>query len=159
MKKIGILIVFLAACIFGAGFAAPTRATADEEFNEAFGAAAGFALYNLQIVIGITADAYAKQVYTNEETLNIVNEQKILLETLDGYVPKLQQLSSISQGDQDSLVKISNCIGKLDDTADALAAYVNDPSGENADAFQAKREASYNTLSDLLGLDDAPAGQ
>ena len=117
-------------------------------------AAAGFALYDVQIVIGITADAYAKDVYTNEETLDIVNEQTALLETLDGYVIKLQQLSSVSGADKDSLIKISACIEKLNATAEALAAYVNDPSDENVDAFQAKRNASYNMLSDLLGLEN-----
>jgi len=126
---------------------------AEETFEEALGAATGMALYEVQMVLGLSADAFAKKVYDQEQMKTIVAEQKSMMEILNKYLEALRKLDSTSEDDKKSLQAMSDCIEKLKATAEALLAYVNDSSDENADAWQVKRKASYAAISDLLGLD------
>jgi hypothetical protein len=154
MKKHTLATVFVAVGILMAStiWAKPAVAEDLVAYQEAFGAASGLALYDVQIIIGVTADAYAKNVYTAEETNSIINEQKNALSVLSDYVNKLRELPDESEENLKSLNKISDCISKLGDTADALIGYTADETEENANKFDENRKASYAALAELLGF-------
>lgn len=142
-------IVFFSSCAIAQDTA---KSETPVSFEEAFGAASAGLLYNVQVVIGIAADAYSKDVYTAEEMDSIIGEQKTIIETLIDYTGKLMNLPKVSGNDKKSLADMNDCMGKLTNTADALLAYVADPSDDNANRFQDKRKASYDSLAELLGL-------
>ena len=144
---------FAVALLVAAGAMRAAAADKPVTIEEALGAAVGAALYNTQVVIGITADSFTKQVYTSDETKTIVKEQKSLLNTLGSYASALIDNPSVEEADKAAMRDILACIGKLNSTADALIAYVDDASDANAQDFQTKRKDSYKSISDLLGLD------
>ena len=156
MKKHGVLIVLVFALsvltlVFaGAG---PTQADNQTWCEEAYGASTGGSLYNTQVIIGITADAVATKTYDKDEAKNIITEQKALLDVLGDYADKLLKQGSSNKADLDTLKDISACIAKLKVTADALLAYLANPTDYAVDDFQTKREASYAAIAKLLGID------
>ena len=131
----------------------PAKAADTVSFEEAYGATAGLGLYNIQVILGLSADAFEKSVYTADEMNNIVGEQKHVLSTLSDYMTKLQQLKTTSDSDKKSLNDMDAVVSKLGDTADSLLAYVKDSSADNATDFQTKRKDSYAAIADLLGLE------
>lgn len=156
MKKHGISkVLVLTIGVIAITFAGISTARADNTiaFAEAYGAAAGSTLYNTQVILGMTADAIAKDVYTNDEAKAIINEQKAVLGLTDDYVAKLLKLVGLDKDDKASLSEISVVIAKINATADALTNYMDNPSDENVDKFQARRQASYAAIAKLLGLD------
>ncbi len=153
MELIAILVIVMTtACTTLIKAEETPVAEAPVSFEEAFGAASAGLLYNIQVVIGIAADAFYKDVYSVEEMNNIIGEQKTIIGTLSDYSDKLIKLDKITTSDKQSIGEMKACTEKLNETADALLAYVADPSDDNANAFQDKRKASYDTLSELLGL-------
>jgi hypothetical protein len=135
-------------------FTAQSAKAADTvSFEEAYGATAGLGLYNIQVILGLSADAFEKEVYAAEQMNDIVGEQKTILTTLSDYMVKLQGLKTTSAADKKSLKDMNAVATKLTETADSLLAYVADSSVENAEDFQTKRKASYAALADLLGLE------
>ncbi|HOX27997.1 MAG TPA: hypothetical protein PLQ76_02455 [bacterium] len=140
----------IAAAVFSAR---PALAEASASFEEAFGAASAFAMYNTQVVLGITADAFVKSVYSSEEAKTIVSEQKTSVGILGDYVKKLLELSTVNDSDKKYLKGIQVCLDKLSETADALTAYIDNQSDENAGDFDTKRKASYDSIAELPGLD------
>ncbi|MFA6448128.1 MAG: hypothetical protein WCX65_01550 [bacterium] len=147
------MLVAMSVVLSLAIMAKPVLAQETTTFEEAFGAASALAMYNVQVVVGLTADAYAKDVYNGEDAKAVVAEQKGALTTLDGYVVKLLNLTTLTEADRKSLNDISGCLKKLGYTADALTAYIDSQTDDNANDFQAKRKDSYNTLAELLGLE------
>jgi hypothetical protein len=129
------------------------RAADAVSFEEAYGATAGLSLYNIQVVLGLSADAFEKEVYTAEQMNDIVGEQKTVLVTLSDYMVKLQALKTTSAADKKSLKEMDAVTAKLTATAESLLAYVADSSTENAEDFQTKRKASYASIAELLGLE------
>lgn len=137
-----------------AGFGAAARpAQAEESLEQSLGAATAFALYDVQMVIGLTADAFAKKVYEAETVNEIVGEQKTMMTNLDKHLAGLRKLDSISAEDKKALKSLSECIALLQETADALLEYVEDQSDENAEEFQTARKASHAALAEIMGLD------
>lgn len=157
MKKNSVVMVLVFALsvltfVFaGAVFSAQTEPPTG--FDEAYGASSGVALYNVQVVLGITADAIAGKVYNNDEAKGIINEQKTMLGVMDEYSRKLQKNPSISKYDVDTLKDISTCIGRLKITADSLMSYLANPTSAAANDFEAKRKSSYAAIAKLLGID------
>lgn len=153
-KNLRLWIVFVLGVVLASGIGAGrARAAENVSYAEAFGAATGFALYNTQVVLGVTADALSKDVYTADEARGIVSEQKGALDVLRKYVRQLIKASFVAAADKKSLKEIDACIDTLNDTADALNAYLDNPTTDAANDFQEKRKASYAALSDLLGLE------
>lgn len=156
MKKHGVVMVlvfaFIVLTIVFAG-AGPTQAENQTGFEEAYGAAVGAGLYNIQVILGITADAFAGKVYNKDDAKDIITEQKNVLGLLDDYAGKLLKQASTSKDDLNSLNDISVCIVKLKATADALLGYLANPANDAASDFQTKRKASYAAIEKLLGLD------
>jgi hypothetical protein len=143
----GILAVYLLAVSL------PARAAADDEtIMEALGAALGLSLYNSQVIIGMTADAYSSKVYENEQSKTILSEQKSSIGLLKDYVGKIKKLPGTSKSDITTLGEISACIDKIDATIDSLTGYIDDPSQDKADLFEKNRAASYGAIADLLGI-------
>ena len=155
MKKHGVVIVLIFAfSLLMVAFAGAGTAPAEDlpGYDEAYGAAMGGALYNTQVIIGITADAFAKDVYNKDEAKDIITEQKSLIGVHDNYIGKLLKKASVTKEDKESLNSMSACIAKLNVTADALLAYFVNPTESNADDFQTKRKASYAAIEKLLGI-------
>lgn len=146
----GVTMVLATIVALGSG-ARPAQA--EQEVERALGAAAATALYEVQMVLGLSADAFAKKVYTAEQMETMIGEQTNLLKNLDKELSKLQKLESVTEADKKSLKEMSDCIAKLQDTAEALQDYVKDSSDENAEAYQEARKASYAALADLMGLE------
>lgn len=133
--------------------AAARPACAEETVEEALGAASGMALYEAQMVLGLSADAFAKKVYDEKTMAAIISEQKTLLKNLDRHLENLLDEESVSKDDKKAIRKLRACISRLNETADALQDFVDDSSQENAEAWQEKRKASYAEIADLLGIE------
>lgn len=155
MKKLAVVMVMvfvsivLTVAFAGAG---PAQAENQTGFEEAYGAAVGVGLYNIQVILGITADAFAGKVYDKDEAKKIATEQKNVLGLLDDYAGKLLKNDSLDKGDANSIKDISACITKLKATADALLGYLANPSRDAAGDFDTKRKASYASIEKLLGI-------
>lgn len=147
----GLVIVLGMMVGFGAG-ARPAQAEASLE--EALGAATAVAMYNAQMVLGLSADAFAKKVYDEETMKTVVGEQKTLLTNLDKHLAGLRKLDSISAEDKKALKSLSDCLAKLQQTADALLEYVEEQSDVNAEDYQTKRKASYAAIAEVMGLEN-----
>lgn len=146
-----LLIALLAAFAIAKPAAAAAPATDDTIVLEAFGASFGLAVYNSQVVVGLTADSLTKDLYTKEEATTIIAEQKGGLDTLQDYVKKIQA-SSIAANEAETLQEMIVCIDKLQATIAALDAFLADRSKDNADDFEAKRQTSYTAIAKLLGI-------
>jgi hypothetical protein len=157
MRKMLSVFIPVLLCVAMMSVFSARQAAAEEPvtMEEAFGFTLGISLYNVQIVLGISADAFAKDVYTADEMTTIINEQISMLDNLGKYLNKLAALKTVSAADKSSMKEGSGCVDKLTATANALSAYVADPSQDNADVYQTKRKASYAAISVLLGLDES----
>jgi len=110
------------------------------------------ALYNTQVVIGLTADSVAKKVYSFEVASRITKEQSAMLEVVNSYVREIIQSPSTLEADRAASKAIATCIDKLNETINALDAYIQNPTDINANNFQVKRKASYAAIAELLGI-------
>lgn len=151
-KRYSIIAAGMFLCLMLSGLAVPARAANDETLVEAFGALSGLALYNTHVVIGMAADAYVKEVYTADETKGMIGEQQNALKLIKEYNDKLLASSSLADADKASLRDINATIGKIQGMMYAFEDYLDNESTENANAFDAARQASYAAIADLLGL-------
>ncbi|MCE9581988.1 MAG: hypothetical protein K8T20_05675 [Planctomycetes bacterium] len=146
----GATIVLGMILAFGTG-ARPVAA--EQELERALGASTAVALYEMQMVLGLSADGFAKKVYTAEQMETLIGEQKGFVKNLDKELSALLKLDSVTEADKKSLKEMSDCLALMGATADALLAYVKDSSDKNADKFQEARKASHAALAELMGLD------
>jgi len=151
MKK-SFAIIFCLCMLLISATVLPVSAQEKVSYDEAFGAASGMSLYNTQVVLGMTADGIAKGVYSMEIANGVTREQSAMLGVLNSYVAQLIQSPSTPESDRTALVAISSCIGRLNETINALNAYIQNPTVINADNFQVKRKASYAAIAELLGI-------
>ncbi len=143
MKKLAIAVMVVLLFV-----TVQVRAEDCSSAREAFGAAIGFSLYNTQMVVGLTADAYVKKVYTTQYTQTICTEQRNALTVLNGHCIKLEELGK----EVDTLKEIEGVITKLKATIDALDKYTVNSSSANANDFEAKRKASWAAIAKLLDI-------
>lgn len=122
--------------------------------NEAFGGAFGFAIYNSQVIVGITADSLYYQVYEPDVASSIIAEQDRCLVILREYVQKIID-AHLADNEEELLQRMIDATYYLQDTISALNAYIADSSVDNANDFDQKRQKSYNAIASLLGIDDA----
>lgn len=118
---------------------------------ESFGVAFGLAVYNTQMVIGLSADSLEAALYPDEQIKHFVDEQLSTLNVLRETVIKVQK-AGIASNEESVLNDMLYTIDRLKETANALNGYIANPTNENADYFQTMREASYNSVANLLGL-------
>ncbi len=143
MKKLAIAVML--AVLF---VTVQVRAEDCTIIREAFGAAVGFSVYNAQMVVGLTADAYVKKVYTTKYTQTICTEQRNALGLLNEYCIKMEAMGK----EVETLKEIEGTIAKLKATIDALDKYTVNSSVANANDFEAKRQASWAAIAKLLDI-------
>lgn len=120
---------------------------------ETLGTVYAITLYNLQIIAGITADAYHAEVYTREEALNIVGEQQSLLTNLRKTTQKiLASDTPFTDEDRKATEDFLTLTDKFEATYSALRNFIENSSEENARKYDEKRLESYKFLAELLGL-------
>ena len=94
--------------------AATSSATDNESFLlEAYASAYASLIYDIQVIVGITADAYVYDAYTTDEVKQIVAEQKNLLKLQEDYTRQVLDRVSMVKSDIQALNDILGCIDGL----------------------------------------------
>jgi hypothetical protein len=129
-------------------------ATDNESFLlEAYASAYASLIYDIQVIVGVTADAYVYDAYSTDEVKQIVAEQKNLLKLQEDYTRQVLDRVSMVKSDVQALHDILGCIDGLRSFISALEVYVDNPTDENANNFQTARQISWGRIAALLGLE------
>lgn len=154
-----IFVTTVIVALFGTVLAGKGAFAEDNQLlmNEAFGGSFGFAIYNAQVIVGITADSFSYEVYTPDVASSIIGEQRRCLDILRDYTQQIID-AGVAVSENDLLQYMIDATYYLQDTIDALDVFLLDTTNENAAAFEVKRQKSYNAIADLLGIERIDEG-
>jgi hypothetical protein len=119
--------------------------------GEALGAASAIALYNSLTIIGMTADMLGKKIYSDQQILALLTEQKGFMVLMADYMTRLVGQPPLSAAGEANLLSMGDAAKKMQATIDALTDYVKAPDKAKADDFLKKKQAAADVLKKLLG--------
>lgn len=121
---------------------------------ETIGGASGAMLYNSYTTLGILADAYAADAYDVDFTLELIDEQISIYSNMKTQFTSLLESGFLTdENDQIFTRDIILALGLLGDEANALREYVEYYEEESGDLFQERRQAAWEKIAFLLGIE------
>jgi hypothetical protein len=104
------------------------------------------------LLIGVTADAFAKEVYTPEQVRGIMKPIIKQLDAVSNLLRKVQE-EGLSEQDDDYIDQIVELYRLLQDEARALDKFVVRKGDGEAKSFEKTRKAALKALGKLTGED------
>lgn len=134
------------------------HAQSDEGKNAALrliGGSMAAMVYNSYVSIGVIADAYESEAYDDEAVKSLMQEQVNmcvkLQEQLQGFV---ESGFTSDSNDLEYLNRFDGTLELLQEEANALMDYVDNPAELSAEQFQSARKAAWAEIADLLGIEE-----
>lgn len=130
--------------------------TATEESRPELTAVGGLGAGNLYtgfLALGAIYDNFAAGTYTASTALGLAQSISGLLSSAVEQVQAVQKSPTISAEDEVFLGDMVDTYQTLRREADYLAAYVQSGSDADSEKFQKAREAAWNKISRLLGIE------
>lgn len=134
------------------------RAQSDEDKNAALrfiGGSMAAMAYNSYISIGAIGDAYESEAYDDETVNSLMQEQVNICVKLQEQLRDFVESGFTSDSnDLEYLNRFDGILELLQDEAQALIDYVDNPAELSAEQFQSAREAAWAEIADLLGIEE-----
>lgn len=155
------LCLLIVASLFACGPALQTTRAADDDDKaekaaaaqlEAIGGLSMVTARNTFLLIGVTADAFAKQAYKGDQVEAIMKSVIRQLDTVSNQLRKLQD-AELSEANDQYVDQIVSVYRLLQDQARALDKFVAKPGEGTANAFEKARKAALTALDKLAGDD------
>jgi hypothetical protein len=105
------------------------------------------------LIVGMTSDAFVKDVYTADEVQTFVKATIAQLDAVKGLLQKMRD-AGLSDEDDASIEKFIDFYGLVQDEAKALGKFVTKRGAAEAKAFEKAREAALKGLDKLSTKDD-----
>ncbi|MBM4074369.1 MAG: hypothetical protein FJ267_01835 [Planctomycetes bacterium] len=131
----------------------------EEGGNPALRAVGGLGVEHIQStlgLIGVTADAYAKEVYTPEKVTNLMDSTITGIESVKKLLRKLQD-TKLSVDDEEIIDRMIGAYNALQREATALSTLVKTKKPSDADAFSKARKTAIEKIDQLTADDDLPS--
>jgi len=149
-KLSSVAVIFLLA----AGVSLQAQTTPKTVALETIGGASGAMLYNSYTTLGILADAYGADAYDYEFTIDLIDEQIAIYGNMKSQFSALLDSGFLDdENDQIFTRDIILALDLLTDEANALRDYVEYYEEESGDLFQQRREAAWDKIAFLLGIE------
>lgn len=132
-------------------FSAAGVAAQDNPVGEALTASVRVALYNTLTVVSLAADIHGKKLYTDEQILSLLLEQKKFMSLIGSSMRRLAGKPPHNSPGDAKLLETAAAAGELSVTIDALTAYIQAPSKPGLDAYLSKRQAAAVAVKKALG--------
>ncbi len=143
------IAVMIAVCV--SLTATNGRAAENNPYLETIGALMASQLYTTYLYIGVTADAFAKDVYKAKQVRGMMNEIDGLLTNVAKYLKKVGQ-QKIIEADRQYINDSLNAIDLLKAQAKALVRFAGTNDDNDARVFDGARRSAYAQIAKLLGL-------
>ena len=144
------MVIFLFICLMTIQGA--VRAEAQEnKYLEALGGFGGSYIYMTYAYIGVTADAYSKNIYKAAQVKVMMDESVNMLSNLVKMLEKVQT-SQIVENDRKFIDSMKEILGLLKIEAEALSAFAasNDP--KDVERYDQARKTAWSKIKQLLGI-------
>lgn len=137
------------------------RAAKDEDDDDDVAAAqlsavGGLSMITAQqsvLIVGMTSDAFVKDVYTPDQVQTFVKATIAQLDAVKGLLQKMRD-AGLSDEDDASIEKFIDFYGLVQDEAKALGKFVTKRGAAEAKAFEKARDAALKALDKLSAKDD-----
>jgi hypothetical protein len=116
------------------------------------GAMGGSHVYTTYAYIGVLADSLSKDVYTNEQVTELLNETVAMSESLLKQLRKVRA-GGLSETDAQAIENMIEIYRLLQDEARAAAKFAESRAMEDAEKFDQVRTTVWPRISALLGLE------
>lgn len=146
--------LILAAALMMA--AAVPAARAQDACLEAVGGLSAGHTYTSYLLIGTTADGFAKKAFEADHVAEIATEIGTLCGNVTGLLAKLRA-GKLSEADAKYLSEIEGIYALLKEQAGALAAYAKSGKNEDMQRYEKARTTVYPKIQTLLGADSKEA--
>jgi hypothetical protein len=156
------LTVFaLALAILAAPIAVRAAKEEDDDDDEKIAAAqlsaiGGLSMVTAQqsvLIVGMTADAFSKDVYTPEQVQTFLKATSAQLEAVKALLQKMRD-AGLSDEDDASIEKFIDFYGLVEEEAKALDKFVSKRGAAEAKAFEKAREKVLKALDTLSAKED-----
>ncbi|MFH1092155.1 MAG: hypothetical protein V1742_11365 [Pseudomonadota bacterium] len=134
-------------------FVTPLSSSASDEnvYIDAIGALSGSYLYMAYAYIGVTADAYSKNIYPASQ-VKLMMEEKVNF--LDKLMQRLQQVqaTNLAPKDKQFVESMIEIFGLLKTEAQSLAAFAATNSPTDVEKYDLARKQAWPKIKILLGI-------
>lgn len=128
-----------------------TPAEGEDEGNPALQAVGGLGIGHIQStlgLIGVTADAFAKETYDTKKVEDLMNGTVNGIEAVKKLLRKLQD-TTLSDDDEEFIDRMIGTYNALQREAKALSAFAKSRKPADAEAFEKARQAAVARLEQL----------
>jgi hypothetical protein len=122
---------------------------------QTIGVQGGALLYNTYCLVGAMHDGQVVNAWEKDFTVDILEEQIDLMDTLSGRYDNLLQAHVLQTDDSLAVAGLQECVQLLRNEASCLRDYVNDESEANGLLYDNARDRAWEKIKTLLGLGDA----
>ena len=149
MKKVLLLVVVALIALQG------QAQKGKDEALEAIGGSCSLLLYNTYIIVGMTADAYADEVYSGEKATQIVGEQLDGIETIEKQYSALINSGFLTEpSDVQFIEEFIKTYALVRYEADALVKFIQSGTAEDSAEYDRYRQMAWAKISELLGFEE-----
>lgn len=156
------LITAAALLLWGVSFgivrSQDTNSKAVEDANAKLQAVGGLGVGHIQStlgLIGVTADAFAKEVYTAKQVEDLMNGTINGIDAVKKLLRRLQE-TDLSDDDEEYIDRMINVYNALQKEAKALVVFAKSKNPADAELFDAARKSAVTKLGQLTENSGAP---
>lgn len=148
MGPVGVYIVIMLLAVNSAA------AQNEKVLLETIGVLSAQGIYLTYTAIGTLADSYDKDVYDTDFTIQVLEEYLSITSAAKEQLNNLLSTGAITGNDITYLNKLIVTYDLLTAEANALKNFVRTGDTKHADVFHENREAAWDNITELLGLDE-----
>lgn len=137
----------------------PMRPSDEAPGSPALQAVGGLGLGHIQStlgLIGVTADAYSKDVYDAQKVESLMKSTSDSIEVSKKLLRKLQD-TKLSAEDEDFVDRMIGAYNALQREARALATFAKSRKSSDAEAFNRARKTAITKIEGLTSTEEAPS--
>lgn len=149
--QFALMAVLAFGLTYGVGRSQDDNAKAVEDANAVLQTIGGLGVGHIQSslgLIGVTADAFAKDVYTPKQVEDLMNGTINGIDAVKKLLRRIQE-TDLSDDDKEYIDRMINVYNALQREAKALVAFSKSKKPSDADIFDAARKAAVTKLGQL----------
>src|SRR5690606_31601136 len=112
-------------------------------------------IYNTYITVGAIADGYKTEAYTQEYSIELLEEQEGIINNINEIIKDLLKDKMMKSPDDAAFTgDLVDILNGLVSQATYLKKYLEDESAENADKFEKQRNKNWSNIAKFMGIDE-----
>lgn len=127
-------------------------AASEDIYLETIGGLGGSQMYITYAYIGVTADAYSKEIYPAGQVKAMMGQTKDMLRKVLPLLRSVQQ-TGLEESDREFLNSMIEVYGLLETEAEALSAFVSSHEKKDLERYDQARKEAWPKIKKLLGLE------